>query len=83
MAALGSHWVEPRDYIYMVWSWLEILVNLEFACIVCLCLLTNPFSQCTAKDLGYAILFWFLVFYVCRMPTRIASLVVHVARGEN
>ena len=83
MAALGGHWVEPRDYIYMVWSWLEILVNLEFACIVCLCLLTNPFSQRMAKDLGYAILLWLLVSCVCRIPTKIVSLIIHVARGEN
>ena len=72
MVALGAHWVEPRDYIYMVWSWLEILVNLEFTCIVCLCLLTNPFSQHTGWDLKNTILFWLLVSCVCWTPTRIA-----------
>ena len=83
MVALDGHWVEPRDYIYIVWSWLEILVNLEFACIVHLCLLTNPFSQRTTRDLRYAILFWLLVSCVCRILTRIVSLVIHVARGGN
>ena len=82
MAAFGGHWVEPRDYIYIVWSWMEILVNLEFAYIMCLCLLTNPFSQRMTRDLRYTTLFWLLISYVYRIPTRIASLFIHITHGE-
>ena len=59
MVAFGGHWKEPKGYIYMVWLRLKILVNLEFVYIVCLCLLTNPFSQRMVGDLRYTSLISF------------------------